>query len=216
MTILSEQVRLDIKATNIQKIADKNYRFIEWLPILESPQQRTLKEVIGRMSVMNALINISFGAPTDYIQNWIDEQALSTYLSEWEKEILAKETEDLTEYETNSLRWYLEGLWALMWATKKTNDLDETQWVPEHMASLLPNLQEEEDNTKLNQLTEIREVTEVYTLLDYYYRLHWYCVDERIKGEEAEINEGIVYERRRALEWLLDNTSDWDTIEMGT
>ncbi|MNF18151.1 hypothetical protein D3C80_2220700 [compost metagenome] len=53
-------------------------------------------------------------------------------------------------------------------------------------------------------------------MLDYYYRLHWYCVDERIKENEALVNEGLVYERRKALEWLMNKDVDWDHVEMGT
>lgn len=53
-------------------------------------------------------------------------------------------------------------------------------------------------------------------MLDYHYRLHWYCVDERINGKQAKINEGIVYERRYVLEWLMDKDSDWDDVGMST
>ncbi len=116
----------------------------------------------------------------------------------------------------NSLRWYLEGLWALMWATNLIDSLDETQWCGEDMMSFLPNLEIGEDNRKIDEISEIRSDVEIYTMLDYYYRLHWYCVDERINNREAKINEGIVYERRKALEWLMDNSSDWDEIEMST
>ncbi|MDR0194596.1 MAG: DUF4272 domain-containing protein [Myroides sp.] len=216
MSTLNENVRLDIRNSNIKIIASKGYRYIEWLPIHEEPKLRSFKEVIGRMSVMNALINISFGAPTDYIKEWIREEGLTSSLSKWEKEILTKDQEELSEFEINSLRWYLEGLWALMWVTQMANELDETQWIPNSMASMLPNLEEGDDNSILNNLTEMRSEIEIYTMMDYYYRLHWYCVDERIKDQQATINEGIIYERRRALEWLLDIESDWDNIEMGT
>ena len=53
-------------------------------------------------------------------------------------------------------------------------------------------------------------------MLDYYYRLHWYCVDERLKGENSKLNEGQIYERRKALEWVSDRDCDWDEIEMST
>ncbi|MGE8380609.1 MAG: DUF4272 domain-containing protein, partial [Sphingobacterium sp.] len=66
------------------------------------------------------------------------------------------------------------------------------------------------------RLSSLRSDNKIYTMLDFYYRLHWYCVDERLKGKQALINEGLVYERRKALEWLIDKDSDWDDIEMGT
>ena len=213
---LTEEQRIAIKEANIARIAKKNYRYIDWLPILESPNMRSQEELIGRMSVMNALINISFEAPVHVVQQWIEDQNLTAHLSTWEKEILTKTQEDLDQYEINTLRWYLEGLWALMWASKMIPHLDETEWNDESMAMMLPNLEEGEDNSRLQQVTTMHTAENIYTMLDFYYRLHWYCVDERIKGQEAVINEGIVYERRRALEWLINNETDWDEIEMGT
>ncbi len=78
------------------------------------------------------------------------------------------------------------------------------------------NLEENESNEKIDQLKELRTDVEIYNMLDLYYRFHWYCVDERIKGVEAKISEGIIYERRKALEWLINKDSDWYDIEMGT
>jgi hypothetical protein len=66
------------------------------------------------------------------------------------------------------------------------------------------------------KLNELKSDEEIYKMLDYYYRLHWYCVDERINGRELKINEGIVYERRKVLEWLINKDSDWDNEEMST
>ncbi|WP_413512834.1 DUF4272 domain-containing protein [Myroides odoratus] len=213
---LKEEQRLTIKEANIARITAKKYRCIDWLPIMEDPNLRSQEELIGRMSVMNALINISFDAPVATVQQWIEDNQLTVYLSDWEREILGKTQADLDQYEINTLRWYLEGLWALMWATQMIPDLDETQWNEESMASMLPNLEEGEDNAILNQIKTMHTAEELYTMLDYYFRLHWYCVDERLQEKEAVINEGIVYERRRALEWLLDGNSNWDEIEMGT
>lgn len=213
---LTEEQRIAIKEANIARIAKKNYRYIDWLPILENPNLRSQDELIGRMSVMNALINISFEAPVEIIKQWIEANQLTAHLSDWEKEILTKTQADLDQYEINTLRWYLEALWALMWATKMIPHLDETQWNEESMASMLPNLEEGEDNHRLQEVTTMHTTEDIYTMLDFYYRLHWYCVDERLKGQEAVINEGLVYERRRALEWLINKETDWDDIEMGT
>jgi len=213
---MTEEQKIKVRELNNQIIQNKNYRFNSWLPVLEDRNTRSLEDTKGRMSVMNALINISFEAPISYIRKWIEKHNLTSHLSNWENEILLKDNEELTDYELNSLRWYLEGLWALMWATKMIADLDETQWCGENMAIMLPNLEQEESNEKIDQLSELRTDDEIYHMLDLYYRFHWYCVDERIKGVEAKINEGLVYERRKALEWLMDKESDWDDIEMGT
>lgn len=81
---------------------------------------------------------------------------------------------------------------------------------------MMPDLENDEDNKKIDVLTSLRPELEIYTMLDYYYRLHWYCVDERINGRQATLNEGVVFERRRALEWAFSRSADWDNVEMST
>ena len=56
--------REEIKKINDTIIAQKGYRVNDWLPILEMPTLKDIEEIKGRMSVMNALINIAFEAPT--------------------------------------------------------------------------------------------------------------------------------------------------------
>lgn len=130
------------------------------------------------MPVMNALVNISFEAPISYIRKWIEKHNLTSHLSNWENEISLKDNEELTNYELNSLRWYLEALWALMWVTKMIADLDETQWCGENIATMSPNLEQDESNEKIGQLSELRTDGEIYKMFDLYYR----CIDERIKA----------------------------------
>lgn len=213
---MTDEQKQQIKLENDQIINQKGFRVNNWLPILDTPKLRTVEEIKGRMSVMNAMINIAFEAPTYIIDEWIKAQKLTVFLSDSERQILAKENEELTEEEINSLMWYLEALWALMWLTNMVDKLDAEKHVGDHMASLLPNLEDGDTNEKLDSINEIRPEVEIYTMLDYYYRLHWYCVDERLNGREPKLNEGQIYERRKALEWAFNRANDWDDVEMGT
>jgi hypothetical protein len=208
--------REEIKKINDTIIAQKGYRVNDWLPILETPTLKDIEEIKGRMSVMNALINIAFKAPTYIIKEWIESNNLLRFLSNSEKEILEKENDDLTDFEVSSLSWYLESLWAFLWLTKMIDKLDAETHVGDNLALLVPNLQKGEDNQKIENIKEIRSEIEIYTMLDYYFRLHWYCVDERLIGKQAKLNEGQIYERRKSLEWVHNIENDWDNLEMGT
>lgn len=55
-------------------------------------------------------------------------------------------------------------------------------------------------------------------MLDLYYNYHWACVDNRINPETkcGELNEEVVMERRKALEWLICKDKDWDSISLDT
>ena len=208
--------REEIKKINDTIIAQKGYRVNDWLPILEMPTLKDIEEIKGRMSVMNALINIAFEAPTYIIREWIENNNLVKFLSNSEKEILEKENDDLTDFEVSSLSWYLESLWAFLWVTKMIDKLDAETHVGDNLALLVPNLQKGEDNQKIENIKEIRSEIEIYTMLDYYFRLHWYCVDERLIGKQAKLNEGQIYERRKSLEWVNNIENDWDNVEMST
>jgi len=213
---MTDEQKQQIKLDNDKIIKQKGYRVNDWLPVLETASLRAIVEIKGRMSVMNALINIAFEAPTYIIQEWIEEQNLTGFLSDSEKELLGKHNEELTQMAVNTLGWYLESLWALMWLTKLIDSLEAENHVGDNMASLLPNLERGDDNKKLDSIQSLRSEIEVYRMLDYYFRLHWYCVDERLHGRQPKLNEGQIYERRKALEWAYNRANDWDNVDMST
>jgi Domain of unknown function (DUF4272) len=213
---MTDEQKHQIKSNNDTLIKQNGYRVNDWLPILEISSLRSIEDIKGRMSVMNALNNIAFEAPTFIIKEWIENHNLTKFLSATEKQILDKDNDDLTEMEVNSVEWYLESLWALMWLTKMIDDLEAEEHLGDNMASLLPNLEQGDDNSMIDCLQNMRQEIEIYTMLDYYYRLHWYCVDERINGRQAQLNEGQIYMRRKSLEWAFNRLSNWDKVELST
>ncbi|RYG40885.1 DUF4272 domain-containing protein, partial [bacterium] len=63
----------------------------------------------------------------------------------------------------------------------------------------------------------MRSYAELYAMRDLYYRAHWFARDGRINGYSTEpFIESTILERRRALEWLLDKTADWNEMDLST
>lgn len=213
---ITDQFRQRVKTESEAKVLALDGRICDWLPLLDTPALRGIEAIRGRMSVLNALVNISFQAPIAVIREWLVQENLLAYLSPEEAAILAKSNEQLTEQELTNLRWSLEALWAMMWATHMVPELDPVKWCGDNMASLLPDLEQGQDNEKLARLRTVRPATELYRMLDYYYRLHWYCVDERLHGRAATVSESLVVERRKALEWIYNSQYEWDDVEMST
>lgn len=60
--------------------------------------------------------------------------------------------------------------------------------------------------------------SEILDMIDLYYNYHWACVDHRINPQTkcGELNEEVVMERRRALEWLICKDKNWDRISLDT
>jgi Domain of unknown function (DUF4272) len=205
-----------IKAENDKIILEQGFRINEWLPLLDDPKIRSLEEIKGRISIMNAVINIAFEAPTHEIKNWIIKHKFTKHLAESEQLIIDKPNDHLNNFELNSMMWYLESLWALMWVVEMIYSLNASEKVGDNMAGLLPNLEQEEDNAKIDKVQTLRNELEIYTMLDYYYRLHWFVVDSRVNGVKSKLTEGVVYERRKALEWVMNRDCQWDSVQMDT
>jgi Domain of unknown function (DUF4272) len=210
------ELQNQIKANNHNVIISQGYKINQWLPILDDPKIRPIEEILGRISVMNAVINIAFEAPTHIIKNWLIQNKLTKHITESEQLIIDKPNDHLNNFELNSMMWYLESLWALMWVVDMIPLLEFSEKVGDNMVSLLPNLENEENNDKILAIKKMRTELEIYTMLDYYYRLHWLTVDNRINGIKSKLTEGVIYERRKALEWVLNKDLDWDSVPMDT
>ena len=97
----------------------------DWLPVLDrGAPTRDVGAVVRRALILNAMLQIGFQAPIAVIKDWINRNGLADDLSESEREILEKDNEDLTEQERTNLYWYIEALWAMVWAGQLIPDLD--------------------------------------------------------------------------------------------
>jgi Domain of unknown function (DUF4272) len=213
---MTKLLKTSIKTKNNKLIKDQGYEINKDLPLLSDPNIRDIEDIKTRLSIMNALSNIAFEAPTFVIKSWLMSYKLARNLSEIEQTIVDKPNDHLSEFEINSMMWYMECVWALMWVLKLTDNLEPNQNVGEELAELLPNLEEEENNGKVIAIKVIRTEEEIYTMLDCYYRLHSHCVNQRLTNQKCDLDEGRIYERRKALEWAFDKSIEWDFVEINT
>ncbi len=197
----------------------KNYggETCDWLPWIDRTTSRPIQEIIGRALVMNALINIHFEAPTNIIKEWIESHELIQYLTDDEKTLINKSNKELTEQEVNDLYWYIEALWSLLWATSIINEMPFDKPIEDFMASLCPNLKQNEGVEKFTKKMKLRSTDEIFRQLDLYYRLHWWVRDASLNGKESgKVSLDIIMERRHALEWILNPKESWDDISLDT
>jgi hypothetical protein len=163
------------------------------------------------------MLQIAFKAPIPFIRQWIVENGLEDDLVESERLILDKSGADLTEQELVDLHWYLEALWALAWAGGLIDELFFDQPVGDNLASLCPNLQRNEPGSNFIQRMRLRPHTELFRMLDLYYRLHWWTREAQLQGQATgDASSDIIVERRKALEWVLDARNDWDHVQLTT
>lgn len=207
-----------IKRQNEETIRNHGGQICDWLPWPDpDAPQRDTPAVVRRALVLNAMLQIAFKAPTSFIKKWIGENGLENDLVDSEREILNRPNAELTQQEQANLFWYLEALWALVWATGLIDELPFDHKVGSNLASLCPSLQRNEDGSKFINRMNLRSHEELYQMLDLYYRLHWWTRNAELQGQQTgNVSIDIIMERRKALEWVLNAEDDWDNVEMST
>jgi hypothetical protein len=193
-------------------------QILDWLPHLEREDEpRDLRAVVRRALILNAMVQIWFKAPIEVISDWITQNGLADDLAESERAILAKENDELSDQELTNLYWNIEALWALVWVGSLIHDLPFNEGVRNELASLSPNLQQNEDDSKYAKKMRLRSKDELFRMLDLYFRLHWWTRNAQLTGKQTgDVEIDVIMERRKALEWVMDPDCDWDSTEQST
>jgi hypothetical protein len=207
----------EVKRRSESAVVNAGGRICDWLPYIDFTEARSLAEVVDRALVLNALLQLHFGAPPRIIAKWIEGQSLDSALSAKESALVQKPAEQLSEQERIDLYWYIEALWAFLWATGLIVDMPFDRGVEDFMASMCPNLQANEGAAKFRLGMKLRPYAELYAMRDLCYRFHWWTFDAHLRGEDTgPVRLDIVMERRKALEWILDRQLDWDDVPLDT
>lgn len=228
MNVITGQER---REKSNQKIKKLGIACLEQLPCLPDSEHIHLrgKEEIAKRAI--ACLLISNVAVDIYNKNDIEESkeffgkllkqySVDTSLTPDEKKVFE---EELTEQEACDLQWRLEGVEVLFWILGLIPELS----FPEQLVNTIKlnnilqsvnNLEEFMSKVKMIDVEKILDET------DLEYRYHWACVEKRINPatEIKNLYPDVVYERRRALEWVIndhnddENSRDWDTISLDT
>ena len=210
------QAKLDQKAVKSKSekiILEAGGSISDSLPDLDYSSIRPREEIVSRALILNALLQIAFNNPTEFVETWLEDKELLEQLTAWERSVLTRNNHELSEEEINRLFTYMESLWALLWVGSMVDDLCFEFPVGESCAGLCPNLKVHEDGSKLWNKMKLRGFDEVYAMLDLYYRLHWSARDAELNDYDSAFDADIVIERRRALEWALSDCG-WDEVEL--
>lgn len=204
------------KAESERALLAAGARVNDWLPVLDRVRPRQAREIADRALVLNAMIQLAFGAPKPLIRAWIDANRLISALSEKERALLEDEA-PLTDAETSELQWSIEALWALMWALGQVSALFPTEPVQDTLAGMFPRVSENESAAAFYGLSRLRSFPESFQACDLYYRAHWYARDGSLNGyATGDFNLGVIEFRRKSLEWVCDSETDWNDIDLST
>lgn len=180
---------------------------------------RDTDAVADRCHAIAAALALAHRAPVATVRAAIDEHALEPSMGTRELELLrVLEGDDEPDEQTLQqllvdISWREEALHALLWVLRLVQDLPPDQMCPKQPVyeQLAPGLNPRRTRGDIR----MRPLSEIATMLDFYYCLHWHARNAQYHGDvwDYQIAPGVVLERRRALEWLFQDAG-WEDVDL--
>jgi hypothetical protein len=173
---------------------------------------RSTDEAVDRALAVNVVLSCAHGLPADAALAWLDGHGLGGVLSPHEQEYL-EDVADGMRLGGAQRKLHVEALWALLWAVSLADELDFASGCGERVTPLVPDLFDPLEGpgaARVRAEAELRPADDVRAALDLARCLAWGLgvADLSVAFSPGEVEPYVVWERRRALEWLLG--ADWD------
>lgn len=186
----------------------------EALPLIEAIDELTPQDaqsVATRIMVLSHVIGIGFGADARRLKAVLGEFGILEHASVREQDLLSR-TEHSQQEKVNAT-WLTECVQSLAWCLGLV-ELDPFRQCDEDLASHFP--PPFSDPRGFIAESVLRPLDEIYQQADLHYRLHWAARNARLMGTQSRVHEGLMSERRKALDWVIGVEADWDEIPLDT
>jgi hypothetical protein len=227
--ILTPRERRD---NSIERLKKMGISYNGHLPLIESSNEITVKDldVICKRAIaclLSASCAATIGSEKDATIADIIKLHVG-YLSYYDiayDDLLPQEklifSSNFTQQNVINVAWSYEIYWGIIWASnlitnKEMINASEVCNVKRAIALLL---ETSDDYDFFKGLCKLRSVEKILDMLDLYYCYHWACRQKGLHPDTTNIgklNEEVVMERRKALEWLIREEQDWDEIPLDT
>ena len=205
---------VEARAESLRRLKRAGIPSHPFLPLLDGALSRTAAEVGERVVALYCLAGMANGASGPMMLDWLRGESLLHCLDGEESRLMAQET--LSEPQINTLSWNQESLYMGAWALSLVS---EPTW-PDAECNLdpvFPHLPPEVSPQDFLRNASLREAQEVFHEADFYYSLDASLRhDELWGGQDVKYRYPmvqIVMERRRLLDWLIQDTA-WKDITL--
>lgn len=204
----------EVKANNILLLKSWGIPTIEHLPHLEaesdlSPQ--SAMDVARRCMILSHVIGIGFGGNAAQLCEAATKWGLMAYASSHERDMLGRAIH--TEQERIDATWQIECMQSFAWCLGLA-ELDVLRHCDDDLASKFP--APYTDSSVFLASAKLRPFEDIYSQADLHYRLHWAARNCRLTGVAFPVAEGLIRERRKALDWVIGVEADWDEVPSDT
>lgn len=203
----------EVKNKNTEYLSSIGIDVPQHLPQIESLDEvnpRSAQDIAGRLSALAYVIGLGFDAKGNDLLEQLNKFHLMSYVSSYESELLSQDI--IRDKDKINMSWLTECAQALAWCIGLV-DLDHFKHCDDDLAHKIPF---KTDPQEFIQKAKLRPLAEIQEQSDLLYRMHWYARNCGLTGQECELSEGIVSERRKAIDWAYGVEEDWDEVPMDT
>jgi hypothetical protein len=205
------------RAKNNQTIRGMGLPVLDNLPVVEDEQSAKLRssEEIAQRCLATAFCAIK-GETKDqaFVDSLIKEYAAAAYFSPEEQQFI--KASNPPQQKLIDFSWRYECVHVFLWALSARDPLSP----PHQICAVADDMKLIKKAGPAKFVTDAKRRTpeEILDMADFYYRLHWAAIELRLKGKKSErLDEGIVRERHRALNWLIGYLNqEWDDVTTDT
>ena len=213
------------KEQSIEKLKLYGVDYIEDLPVtytvsevkmkgLEKIARRYIANIIAIQVAFDILEENDFEESVSFFSDLLDKYGVKEDLFSNEIAIFEGAA---TKEECVNLTWQYESINVLSWILGLNDKLEypNNMCNTEKLISFVVRCENLESFIKKCKLIDIENILDE---LDLEYRYHWALVDNRINPTTncGGLDEEIVVERRRALEWVFSDENDWNYFSLDT
>lgn len=199
--------------------------YLENLPTIKSSYEVKLKDIdtICKRAIA-CLLSTQLACDIEENNNYNESKELFLSLLKKynvENKLLEKEKRLFNNQYSNQdvidVVWTYETYWTLIWVLGLIDDIKEPTDICDCQKAIRI-VGECNNYEEFKNKCKIRDIEEILDMLDLYYRYHWACVEKRIRPETniGKLNPDVVIERRKGLEWVIDEIEEWDEISLDT
>jgi len=202
-----------IKRNTEAILREHNIEVPSHLPAIEQIDEvepKSATEIARRALVLSYFIGLAFGAPTVALVEKIKRYDLWSSVSPLEAKLLSAQS--ISDEQKAEISWLCESIQALAWCINLV-DMDNFRHCGDDLASIFPLDSDPYDFIGLSKRRPVREIQQQADIL---YRLHWYSRQARLTGKDVQVNEAIIENRRRAIDWTYGTARIWDDISLDT
>tara|TARA_R110002020_G_scaffold157745_2_gene340677 strand:- start:1076 stop:1699 length:624 start_codon:yes stop_codon:yes gene_type:complete len=202
-----------IKLENIKTLSSMGVDIPESLPEIESISELSPQadnNCAKRVIVLGYMIGFGFKANPDDLKAALERYDLWSSCSHKEKGLFGRE---LSPQEVINCTWLTECVQAFAWAFNLA-DLNHFQRCDDSLANNFP-APFSDPSTFINNI-KLRPIDEIHRMADLHYRMHWAARESRITGKSCRLEEGIISERRKTLDWIIGVEKNWDEVPLDT